>query len=158
MASSVINQPTCVVAKFNAIINIHKYRGLHKRHHFILMAMEVDGALGHYMDRFIKECARFFHNKRLGGHLSLSFCIPCFRQCVNITFQRALTLAIERKITLANDAYSRPPSTTRSHDMHVDNIRRAMGEILPTTRGTGFSPFLVLAGCVSFGLSFLSPL
>jgi hypothetical protein len=93
------------------------------------MAMEVHGAPGHYMDCFIKECAHLFHNRRLEGHLSLSFCIQCFRQCVSIAFQRALTSTIERKITSASNAYSRPPITIRSHDMHVDDIGRVMGEI-----------------------------
>jgi len=37
--------------KFSTIPNIRKYRGLHERHHFIPMAMEVYGALGHDMDR-----------------------------------------------------------------------------------------------------------
>jgi hypothetical protein len=63
MASSVINQPTSVVAKFNAIIKIHKYKGLHEGQHFILMTMEVHGAPRHDTDCFIKECARIFHDR-----------------------------------------------------------------------------------------------
>ncbi len=35
----------------------------------------------------------------------------------------------EKKITLARDAYSRPPITIRSHDLHVGNVRRFVGEI-----------------------------
>jgi hypothetical protein len=46
--------------KISAIAMIHKYKGLHEGHHFILMAMKVHGALGHDMDCFIKECAHFF--------------------------------------------------------------------------------------------------
>jgi hypothetical protein len=49
--------------KFSTIPNIRKYRGLHERHYFIPMAMEVHGAPGHDMDRFIKECACFFHDR-----------------------------------------------------------------------------------------------
>jgi hypothetical protein len=63
MALSVINRPTGVVAKFNAIVKIHKYKGFHEGHHFILMAMEVHDTLGCYMNRFIKECAHFFHDR-----------------------------------------------------------------------------------------------
>jgi hypothetical protein len=37
------------------------------------MATEVHGALGHDMDHFIKECARLFHDKQSGGHLSFFF-------------------------------------------------------------------------------------
>jgi hypothetical protein len=48
------------IITFKTIVKIHKYKGLHERHHFILMAMEVHGALGHHMDHFIKECAHFF--------------------------------------------------------------------------------------------------
>jgi hypothetical protein len=62
MATSVINQLASVAGKFNTIAKIYKYKGIHKGHHFILMAMEVHGALGHDMDRFIKECAHLFYD------------------------------------------------------------------------------------------------
>jgi hypothetical protein len=65
--------------ELNAIAKIYKYKGLHEGHHFILMAMEVYGAHGRDMDHFIRECACLFHDKQLGGHLSLSFCIQFFR-------------------------------------------------------------------------------
>jgi hypothetical protein len=42
---------------------------------------------------------------------------------------RALTSAIERKIMLAGDACSKPLNTIRSHNLHVDDIRGAVGEI-----------------------------
>jgi hypothetical protein len=32
-------------------------------------------------------------------------------------------------IISASDAYSRPPIIVKSHDLHVDAIRRAMGEV-----------------------------
>ncbi len=41
MTLSVVSQPTSVVVKLNAIVNIHKSRGLNEQHHFIPMAMEV---------------------------------------------------------------------------------------------------------------------
>jgi hypothetical protein len=75
MTSSVISQPTSVIAKLNTITKIYKYKRLHEGHHFISMTMEVHGTPKHDMDHFIKECACLFHNKILGGHLSLSFCI-----------------------------------------------------------------------------------
>jgi hypothetical protein len=49
--------------KFNTIVKIRKYIGFHEGHHYILMALEVHGALGHDMDRFIKDCAYLFHGK-----------------------------------------------------------------------------------------------
>jgi len=49
--------------KFNVIAKIHKYKGIHERHHFILMAMEVHGAPECDMDHFIRECARLFHDR-----------------------------------------------------------------------------------------------
>jgi hypothetical protein len=70
----------------------------------------------------------FLHDKQLGDHLSLSFDIQFFRYCVNIAFQHALTLAIEKMIMLTSDAYSRPPITIRSHDLHVNGIKGAMHE------------------------------
>jgi len=73
VASNVISQPVGATAKLNAIVKICKYRSLHKGHHFILMAMEVYHAPKCYMDCFIKECAYLFHNRWLGGHLSLFF-------------------------------------------------------------------------------------
>jgi hypothetical protein len=41
MALNVITLLACAAVKFNAIIKIHKYKGLHEGHHFILMAVEV---------------------------------------------------------------------------------------------------------------------
>jgi hypothetical protein len=46
--------------KFNAIAKIHKYKGLHEGHHFILMAMEVHGALGRDMDCSLGSVPIFF--------------------------------------------------------------------------------------------------
>ncbi len=59
----------------------------------------------------------------------MSFYIQFFKQHVSITLQHALASVIERKIALAGDAYSRPPITISSLDLHVDNIRGAVGEI-----------------------------
>jgi hypothetical protein len=92
--------------------------------------MEVHGVPGHDMDHFIRECACFFHDRQSRGHLSLSFCIQFFRQRVSILFQRALISTIEGKIALLNDVCSRPPSTIRSHNLHVDDIRGAVGKII----------------------------
>jgi len=86
MISSVINQPTSVVEKFNTIIKIHKYRRLHEGQHLIPMTMEVHGAPRRDMDCFIRECVRLFHDKQSRDHLSLSFYIQFFRQRVNIIF------------------------------------------------------------------------
>jgi hypothetical protein len=60
----------------------------------------------------------------------LSFYIQFFKQHVNIALQRALAFAIERKIVLARDACL-DPITIKSHDLHVGDIRGAMGEIAP---------------------------
>jgi len=47
MALNVINRPIGAITKLNAITKMHKYKGLHEDHHFILMAMEVHGAFEH---------------------------------------------------------------------------------------------------------------
>ncbi len=94
------------------------------------MAMEVHGAPEHDMDCFIREYAHLFHDRQSRGHLSLSFCIQFFKQCVNIVFQRVLTSTIEKKIVLASDACSKPPITIGYHDLHVGDIRRVVGEIV----------------------------
>jgi len=129
-----IIQPTNAVAKFNAIVKICKYRGFHEGHHFILIAMEVHNAFERDMDRFIREWAHLFHDRQLGGNLSLSFCIQFFKQHVGIAFQHALASTIEGKM-LVGDVCSRPPITIRSHDLHVGNIRGAMGEITSYHKG-----------------------
>jgi len=57
---------------------------------------------------------------------------------------------------VAGDACSRPAITIRPHNVHVDDIRRAVAEIASnheTTRGTSSLPSLVPMSCVSFGLS-----
>jgi hypothetical protein len=63
MAMSVITQPIGPTLELNTILKIYKYKKLHEGHHFILMVMEVHGALGCDMDCFIRECACFFHDK-----------------------------------------------------------------------------------------------
>jgi hypothetical protein len=75
MASSVISQLISAITKLNAIVEICKYKEFHEGHHFISMALEVHGVFERDMDCFIKECAHLFYDRRLGGHLSLSFCI-----------------------------------------------------------------------------------
>jgi hypothetical protein len=60
VALNVINWLVGVATKLNDIAKIRKYKGFHKGHHFISMAMEVHGALGRDMDDFIKECAHLF--------------------------------------------------------------------------------------------------
>jgi hypothetical protein len=94
-----------------------------------MMAMEVHDILRCDMDHFIKECVRLSHDKQSRCHLCLSFCIQFFRQCVSIVRQCPLALTIEKKITLTGDVCSKPPNTIRSNDLHVGNIRKAMGDI-----------------------------
>jgi len=130
MASSVISRLVGAIAKLNTIIKIYKYKRFQERHLFISMAMEVHGAPMHDMDRFIRECTRLFHDRQSKGHLSLSFCIQFFKQHVNITFKRALAFAIKRKIVLASDVCSRPHITSRSHDLHANDIK---GDVSETT-------------------------
>jgi hypothetical protein len=130
MAMSVISQPIGAYVELNAIVKIHKYRRLHKGHHFILMAMEVHGTLECDMNSFIKECVHLFHNKWSGGHLSLYFCIQFFKQRVSIAFQRALISTIERKVTLVRDVCSRPPIPIRSHNLHACDIKGTVSDIV----------------------------
>jgi hypothetical protein len=94
------------------------------------MAMEVHNTFGHDMDRFNKECAHLFHNRRLESHLSLSFCIQFFMHHVNIVFYHALAFVIKRKIVLAGDVCSKTPITIKFHDLHVGNNRRVVCEIV----------------------------
>jgi hypothetical protein len=61
--------------KLNAIVKICKLRRFYEGHHFIPMAMEVHGAPECDMDHFINEYACLFHDRQLGVHLSLFFCI-----------------------------------------------------------------------------------
>jgi hypothetical protein len=64
MTSSAITQPIGAAMELNIIIKIHKYTGFCEGHHFILMAMDMHDALEHDIDHFIKDCARFFHNRQ----------------------------------------------------------------------------------------------
>jgi len=79
VAMSVINRLVGATAELIAIIKICKYRGIHEGHHVIPMAMEVHDTPKRDMDCFIKACVFLFHNRRLGGHLSLSFYIQFFK-------------------------------------------------------------------------------
>ncbi len=109
-------------------------------HLFIPMAMEVHNASRHDMDCFIRECTCFLHDRQSKDHLSLSYCIQFFKQHVNITLQCALASAIERKIALTGDACSKPPTTIRSHDLHVGDVRGAVGEIASYHKRDYLSP------------------
>ncbi len=130
MALNVISQPIGATVKLSTIIKIRKYRGLHERHHFIRMVIEVHDTSKHDMDHFRKECVFLFHNRWSRDHLFLSFCIQFFKQRVSLTFQCALTSTIKRKIALAKDVYSRPPITFKSHDLHTSDIRGVVSEII----------------------------
>jgi hypothetical protein len=81
VVSNFISRSASATMELNTIVKIQKYKRLHEGHHFIPMAIEVHDALGHDMDHFIRECAHLFHDRRLGDHLSLSFCIQFFKQC-----------------------------------------------------------------------------
>jgi hypothetical protein len=50
MAMNVINQLINVIVELSAIAKICKYKGLHDKHQFILMAMEVHKAPKHGID------------------------------------------------------------------------------------------------------------
>ncbi len=55
---------------------------------------------------------------------------------------------------MTDDVCFRHPNTIRFHNLHVGNIRGAMGEIFYYHETDYISPyFLVHVGCVSFGLS-----
>ncbi len=54
---------------------------------------------------------------------------------MSITFQCALTSAIEMKIALASDACSGPPIIIRSHNLRVGDNRGAVGEIVSYHEG-----------------------
>jgi hypothetical protein len=127
VVTNVISRPSSVVAKLSANIKFHKYKRLHEGHHFTPMAMEVHNAFGHDMNFFIREYAHIFHDRRLGSHLSLPFCIPFFKEHVNIAFQLALVFAIDKKITLARDACFKSSIIIKSHNLHVSNIKGAVG-------------------------------
>ncbi len=60
---------------------------------------------------------------------------------------------------LAGDVCSRPPIIIKFHNLHAGDIRKVMAEITSYHEKDLFFPFfLVLMGCMSFGLPFLSPL
>jgi hypothetical protein len=93
------------------------------------MAMEVHNTPRHDMDHFIRECVHLFHDGRSRSHLSLFFFIQFFRLCVNITFQHDLTSTIERRIVLVGNVCFKSPITIRPHNLHVGDLRGAVGEI-----------------------------
>jgi hypothetical protein len=50
VATNVINQLASATTKLSTTIKIRKYKGLHEKHHFIPMAMEVHDILKYDMD------------------------------------------------------------------------------------------------------------
>jgi hypothetical protein len=81
--------------ELSTIAKIHKYKGLHEKHNFILMAMEVHGTPRCDMDPFVRECVCLFHGRRFGSHLSFFFTFN-FSNNVSISLQHALTFPIMR--------------------------------------------------------------
>jgi hypothetical protein len=75
VATSVISRPVDVTTKLNTILKIRKYKKLHEKHHFILMAVEVHGAPGCDMNHFFRKCARLFSDIQSKNHLILFVCI-----------------------------------------------------------------------------------
>ncbi len=73
VATNVINWLIGVIAKFNAIVKICKYRKFHERHHFIPMAMEMHDTPECDKDHFIKECVHLSHDRWSRSHLSFFF-------------------------------------------------------------------------------------
>ncbi len=63
------------------------------------------------------------------NNLFLSFFIQFFKQHVNIALQHALTSIVGKKNVLTKDVYSKPLITFKSHDLHVGDIKRVVGEI-----------------------------
>jgi hypothetical protein len=82
----------------------------------------------------------------LGSQFFLSFCIQFFKQCVSIVFKCASAFVIERMIALASDACSKTPINIKSHDLHGDNIRKAMGEIASYHKELSLSLFFGSCG------------
>ncbi len=91
--------------------------------------MEVHNTPRRDMDRVIREHVHLFHDRQSRGHLSLSFCVHFFKQHFSITLQHDLASTIEKKIALVGNVCSKPPITIRAHDLHVGDIRGALGEI-----------------------------
>jgi hypothetical protein len=60
---NVINRLIGAALKLSIVVKICKYRGFQEGHHFISMAMEMHHTPWRDMDCFIRECARFFHDK-----------------------------------------------------------------------------------------------
>jgi hypothetical protein len=94
MVSNVISRLVNVVAKCNAIIKICKYRRLHEKHHFVPMPMEIQNIFGRDMDRFIKECACFFHDRQSRAFIFVFWhpifqatCYFCSSPCFNLFYK-----------------------------------------------------------------------
>jgi hypothetical protein len=61
------------------------------------MAMEVHGTLERDMDHFIKKYVCLFHDRQLGGHLSLFFCMQFFNKRVSVIFLACFSLYYRKK-------------------------------------------------------------
>jgi len=96
----------------------------------------------------------FFYNTQLGSQFFLSFCIQFFKQCVSIVFKCALAFVIERMTTLASDACSKTPINIKFHNLHGDNIRKAMGEIASYHKELSLSFFFGSCGLFLLWLSY----
>jgi hypothetical protein len=60
VVSNVISRPTSAIVEHSVIVKIHEYRGVHERHHFILMAMEVHDTSGVILIISLRSVPIFF--------------------------------------------------------------------------------------------------
>ncbi len=86
------------------------------------------------------------------------FCIQFFKQCVDIALQHVLAFAIKKKILLAGNVCSKPPIIIKLHDLHVGDIKSAVGEIVSYHEKDQFSSFFGSYGLYIFWPFFGFPL
>ncbi len=129
VASSVINRPTCAVAKLSTIVKIHKYRKSFKRG-TILFQWPWRCIMHLGMIRIVSSRNVLVFSAIDDQEVVYPlFLHSIFQTTCQYCSSASLASEIEKKIVLGSDACSKPPNTIRSHDLHVDDIKEVVGEI-----------------------------
>ncbi len=118
VALSVINRLIGVVVKFNAIIKIRMYNGLHERYHFILMAMEMNDALGVI---WIVSLGSVLDSSMIDDQEVIYPCPFAFNFSSNmlVLFLVCFNLYYKKEDCFGGDVYFRLPVIIKSNNLHA---------------------------------------
>ncbi len=125
VATNVISRPTSAITKFNAIV---KFASIESFMRGIILFQWPWRCTVHLTVIWIVSSENVFVCSMINNHKLIYPCLFAF-SFSNNALQHALSSNTTRKIALARNTCSKPPIFIKSCNLHVGNIRGAVGEI-----------------------------